>query len=148
MDSQTAVGEHRTAAAAAREAQPNSRSTACITASEVIPPLAGALALVRPVGMSEEAAAEWLAVAAAELAGYDRPLLLSSLGEARKRCTHHGQIVAFVINDMEERTPWRLGKPLHRELPAQADREALPPPSIRGLIDNATRSLSANRGRG
>lgn len=126
--------------------QPNSRSTDCISASEVIPPLAGCLALVRPVGMSEAAAAEWLAVAAGELAGYSRPLVLAGMADARKRCTHHAQIVPHVITWMEEATPWRLGKPLHRELPA-AQREALPPPAVSNLIADATRSLSAD-GRG
>lgn len=116
-----------------------------ITASEVIPPLAACLALVRPVGMTEDAAAEWLAVAAGELAGYRRGSVLAALSEARKRCTHHGQIVAFVIKHMEDSTPWRLGKPLERVLPGAA-KAALPPPEIRGLIASASRSLSAARG--
>lgn len=133
--------------AAALAAQHNSRSTDFIQASEVLPQLAGCLALVRPVGMSEEAAAEWLAVAATELAGYSRRLVTSSLAEARRRCTHHGQIVPFVINDMEENTPWRLGKPLPRHLPGPEVAEALPSTEIRGLIESANRSLSAN-GRG
>lgn len=120
---------------------PKSPSNDYITASEVIPPLAACLSLVRPVGMSEDAAAEWLAVAANELSGYRRGSVISALTEARKRCTHHGQIVAFVIKEMEDSTPWRLGKPLDRRLPGSAT-EALPPPEIRGLIANASRSLS------
>jgi len=122
--------------------QPNSRSTDCIPASEVIPPLAGCLALVRPVGMTEAAAAEWLAVAAGELAGYSRSLVLAGMADARKRCTHHGQIVPHVIRWMEDETPWRLGKPLRRELPS-AQRGTLPPPEVRGLIASAANSLSA-----
>ncbi|WP_305096462.1 hypothetical protein [Croceibacterium aestuarii] len=96
--------------------------------------------------MSEDAAAEWLTVAAAELAGYQRALVLAGLTDARKRCTYHGQIVPHVINWMEEATPWRLGKPLARQLSA-SDRQDLPPPSVQGLIASATRSLAAN-GRG
>src|SRR5690606_35717819 len=110
-------------------------------------PLAGCLALVRPVGMSEEAAAEWLAVAAAVLVGYSRTLVLAGLAEARRRCTRHGQIVPHVSNWMEEATPCRLGKPLARHLPGADRREALPPPKLQNLISSATRSLSAN-GRG
>lgn len=91
--------------------------------------------------MSEDAAAEWLAVAAAELAGYRRGLVEAALGEARKHCNFHGQIVPFAITKMEEMTPWRLGKPLARQLPGQA-RAPLPPPEIQGLIEGASAALS------
>lgn len=129
---------------AAPGTQPSSRLNDYIPASDVIPPLAACLALVRPVSMTEEAAAEWLAVAANELAGYRRGSVLAALSEARKRCTHHGQIVAFTIKEMEDSQPWRLGKPLDRKIPGAAA-DALPPPEIRGLIANASRSLSATR---
>lgn len=128
--------------AAAPAAQPKSRSSDYITASEAVPHLAACLALVRPVSMSEEAAAEWLAVAATELAGYRTGLVIGALSEARKRCNYPSQIIPFVIKDMEDATPWRLGKPLDRIRPP-TEREALPPPEIQGLIDNATKALTA-----
>jgi hypothetical protein len=107
-----------------------------------LPQLAACLALVRPVSMSEEAAAEWLAVAASELAGYQRWLVMSGLTEARKHCTFHGQIIPTAIKHMEEATPWRMGKPLDRQLPGKT-KESLPPPEIQGLIASAAKNLSA-----
>ncbi|MXO67775.1 hypothetical protein GRI72_02870 [Altererythrobacter marinus] len=92
--------------------------------------------------MTDDAAAEWLAVAANELEGYRAGILRIGLGEARKTCTHHGQIVPTVIKAMEEATPWRMGKPLERRLPGQVERQ-LPPPEVRGLIEGATRALNA-----
>jgi hypothetical protein len=91
--------------------------------------------------MSEEAAAEWLAVAANELAGYQRWQVVAGLESARRRCTFHSQILPHVIKDMEDSTPWRMGKPLDRLLPP-SQREALPPPEIQGLIEGATRALT------
>ncbi len=57
------------------------------------------------------AAAEWLAVAASELAGYRRLSVEAALSDARQRCTYHGQIIPHVIKYMEDANPWRLGKP-------------------------------------
>lgn len=92
--------------------------------------------------MSEDAAAEWLAVAASELAGYLRVSVEAGLSDARQRCTHHGQIVPHVIKYMEASNTWRLGKPLERRLPKRAETRALPPP-VSDMIGQATRALTA-----
>ena len=136
-DRRTAMADLAAAGAVVPAVRPSSPSSTYIAADEVIPPLGASLALVRPVGMGKEAAAEWLAVAASELAGYNRASVLSALAEARKRCSHHGQIVPFVIKHMEDQTPWRMGKPLDRQLPAPEKREALPVPAVRQLIDRS-----------
>lgn len=136
--------DNKPIAEAAHDPRRNSRSVEYITAVEVLPHLAGCLALVRPVSMSEEAAAEWLAVAAAELAGYSKRAVIEALSEARQGCTFHGQIVPFAIEAMKRAQPWlaAVGKPLPRQLPAAAP-ATLPPPEIRGLIDGAAKALTA-----
>lgn len=121
---------------------PSSPSREWATAEGLIPQLSACLALVRPVSMSEDAAAEWLAVAASELAGYGRLSVEAGLSDARQRCTHHGQIVPHVIKYMEASNTWRLGKPLERRLPKPADSRALPPP-VTNVIGQATRALTA-----
>jgi len=95
--------------------------------------------------MTEDAAAEWLAVAANELAGYRRTSIEAALSDARHRCTYHGQIVPHVIRFMEELTSWRMGKPLERRLPNQSRPRELAPPETTALIEQATRSLTARR---
>lgn len=91
--------------------------------------------------MSEDAAAEWIAVAAMELAGYRRTLVDAALSDARKVCTFHGKIVPHAIKWMEEATPWRMGKPLARNLPRPAAPRALPAPEVTALIGETTRAL-------
>lgn len=124
-----------------RETQLNSPSREWATAEGLIPQLSACLALVRPVSMSEDAAAEWLAVAASELAGYRRLSVEAALSDARQRCTYHGQIIPHVIKYMEDANPWRLGKPLERRLPKQAA-PSLPPPDVAALIGKAGNALS------
>ncbi len=116
------------------------------TPEGLIPQLSACLALVRPVSMSEDAAAEWLAVAAGELAGYSRTSLEAGMSDARQRCTHHGQIVPHVIKYMEASNTWRLGKPLERHLPSQNRPRELPAPETSALIGQATRALTRHPG--
>lgn len=123
------------------ETRPSSPSREWATAEVLIPQLSACLALVRPVSMSEDAAAEWLTVAATELAGYLRLSVEAGLSDARQRCTHHGQIVPHVIKYMEASNSWRLGKPLERRLPNQ--QRALPSPTTQAVIGQATRALTA-----
>lgn len=54
-------------------------------------------ALVRPVGMTDSAAREWLTAAVAELRHIPPATLARSAGEARKNVTHHGQIIPAII---------------------------------------------------
>jgi hypothetical protein len=90
--------------------------------------------------MTDDAAAEWLAVAASELAGYSKSLVEAALADARRTCTHHGKIIPHAIKWMEDATPWRLGKPLARQLPRQAA-PSLPPPDVTALIGTAGNAL-------
>ena len=94
--------------------------------------------------MTDEAAAEWLAVAANELEGYRRISVEAALSDARQRCTYHGQIIPHAIKYMEESNTWRLGKPLERRLPSRlADTESLPEPEVTALIGGVAGALSA-----
>lgn len=123
--------------------QPSSPLPEWATAEGLIPQLSACLALVRPVSMTEDAAAEWLAVAASELAGYRRLSVEVALSDARQRCTHHGQIIPHTIRYMEEANPWRMGKPLERRLPNQPRQREIPAPEAAKLIGQAARALAA-----
>jgi hypothetical protein len=48
--------------------------------------------------MSDDAATEWLAVAASEVLNMEPSLFFDACAEARKSCTHHGQIIPAVLN--------------------------------------------------
>lgn len=133
-------------AADRRETPPSSPSREWATAEGLIPQLSACLALVRPVSMTEDAAAEWLAVAASELAGYGKLMVEAGLSDARQNCTHHGQIVPHVIKWMQGSTPWRMGQPLARKLPEQQRPRALASPEAQRVIGEATRALTRHPG--
>lgn len=59
--------------------------------------LTSCLALVRPVGLSDDNARDWLRVAAMEVAHVPADMLRDACSEARRTCTHHGQIVPAII---------------------------------------------------
>lgn len=65
--------------------------------SETVAMLTACLSLVKPVGMSAEDAQAWLRVAARELSDLPPDLLAHGCTEARRTCTHHGQIVPTII---------------------------------------------------
>lgn len=138
MDDQTNLTE-----ADQRVMQLSLRGYEWASAEGLLPQLSACLALVRPVSMTEDAAAEWLAVAANELAGYGKKITEAALSDARQRCTHHGQIIPHVIKYMEDATPWRMGKPLERRLPNQPQAKALASPEAARVIGDATRALSS-----
>ena len=126
----------------ALQAQPRSPCSDWATPDRIIPQLSRNFALVRPVTMSDDAAAEWIAVAAAEFDGYRTDQLAAALEAARRECTHHGQIVPFVFKYLEQFREWRNGGrngqiPQRRPAPEQ-----LPPPQVAGLIANAAKALS------
>jgi hypothetical protein len=70
---------------------------------QVMAIVATALALVRPVGMSDDAADEWLVLAANELRDVPADLLDEAAAAVRRTCTHHGQIVPAVFGVVQER---------------------------------------------
>lgn len=58
--------------------------------------------MVRPVGLSDDNARDWLRVAAGEVSGIHADLLELACAEARRTCTHHGQIVPTIIKHSAE----------------------------------------------
>lgn len=52
--------------------------------------------------MNDSAAQEWLAVAASEVAHLPPDILADACAKARKKCTHHGQIVPNVLEASHE----------------------------------------------
>lgn len=73
------------------------------------------LALVRPVGMTDSAARDWLTAAVAEVAEFAR-LRPEKFGYAcsdvRKVATHHGQIVPGIL--AKQFFEWELANGSHR----------------------------------
>lgn len=80
--------------------------------------VATALALVRPVGMSDVAAEEWAALAATELRDVPADLLDDAMAQARRTATHHGQIVPTVFTIVQDR--WEQRKRIRFGLIEQA----------------------------
>lgn len=63
--------------------------------------LAACLALVRPVSMSDEAAVEWISVAARELSGFPPSVIEQACSAAKRKCGHHAKILPFVSEECE-----------------------------------------------
>lgn len=85
--------------------------------------LTSCLALVVPVGMTEEARREWLAVAWATLKHLPADLLSAACQEARKSCDHPSKIVPAITAYAEPRLQSRTR--FEREYPSTP---CLPPP--------------------
>lgn len=91
--------------------------------TETVAMLTSCLSLVKPVGMSAEDTQAWLKVASRELSDLPPDLLASGCAEARRTCTHHGQIVPTIIKATGEMMA------LRRDMAARANRKpALPKP--------------------
>lgn len=82
--------------------------------------LTACLVLVAPVGMTEEAKAEWLSVAWATLKHLPPDLLAAGCFEARKTADHPSKIVPAIIGYAEERleTRKRIARDYGPALPA------------------------------
>jgi hypothetical protein len=63
--------------------------------------LSSCLALVRPVGMTEDEAEDWLSVAMGEMQGYPADVLAIGASEARRTATHHSQIVPTICRECD-----------------------------------------------
>jgi hypothetical protein len=63
--------------------------------------LTSCLALVRPVGMSEAEAEDWLGVAVGTVLDYPAGILDRASLEARRSCTHHSQIVPTIVREAD-----------------------------------------------
>lgn len=85
---------------------------------QIVAHLSGCLALVRPVGMSDEQADEWLTVAAQSLGGFSLSTIAGAASVARRKCRHHSEIVPAIVAECEEATkPDPFAMPEHRLLP-------------------------------
>jgi hypothetical protein len=68
--------------------------------------LTACLALVAPVGMTEESRREWLAVAWDTLKDIDPGDLAKCARQARQTCDHPAKIVPAIIKARSELRPW------------------------------------------
>lgn len=69
--------------------------------------LTACLALVVPVGMTEEGRREWLSVAWATLGHLPPDLLAIGCKAARQSCDHPSKIVPAIIAETEQQMHWR-----------------------------------------
>lgn len=69
--------------------------------------LTSCLALVAPVGMTEEARREWLSVAWATLKHLPPDILARGCREARLKCDHPAKIVPTIIDETRQAMVWR-----------------------------------------
>lgn len=81
----------------AQRSQPN------LPTPEAIALLTTCLALVRPVGFTDDNARDWLRVAAAEIAYLPMGILEQACREARRTATHHAQIIPAIIKAADTR---------------------------------------------
>lgn len=90
--------------------------------------LSACLARVRPAGMSDDAAHEWLTVCATDVDHLPASVLQQAAREAGRMVTHHGQIIPTILNsftvkshEQHERTVRQLQRDGHslpgREMP-------------------------------
>lgn len=99
--------------------------------------LAACLALVRPVSMPDEAAVEWISVAARELAGFPPSVIEQACSSAKRHCSHHAKILPFVTEECEriETDFWRI-RETARAIPFQQRDPERPKLSYSQILDN------------
>jgi hypothetical protein len=68
--------------------------------------LSACLALVRPVGMTEDETSDWLEVAADTLEDIPAHIVQDGARAARKRCDHHSKIVPTIIEVTRDAVAW------------------------------------------
>lgn len=95
--------------------------------------------MVRPVSMSDEAASDWVAVAAAELSRFPAWWVIGGLKAARLEASHHGQIVPLTMKHMKSYAPWMkvsdytIGRKSARELTDNRETQKLIENTAKGL---------------
>jgi hypothetical protein len=97
--------------------------------------LVACLALVSPVGMTEEAKRDWLKVAWAELKHLPADILSAGCSEARKTCDHPAKIVPAIIEATAQAMRWRRNS-------AEDGPLALPAPSTKHVLDRRGEPMS------
>ncbi len=73
-------------------------------------------ALVRPVGMTDSAARDWLAAAVAEVRHIPPATLARACVEVRQTATHHGQIIPALVKaatEISKPDPYRWALACH-----------------------------------
>lgn len=65
--------------------------------TEAVALLSTCLALVRPVGLTDRMADDWLAIAAQEVAYIPLDVFHDACAHARRTCHHHGRIVPTIV---------------------------------------------------
>ena len=131
---------------AAQPARPASVSQP-VSPQEAVALLTSCLALVRPVGMTEDEAEDWLSVALGVVGEYSASSLRVAARKAQKSCTHHAQIVPTIVEHCEAFGPitqvwdggWKGLPALETPKPAllappkltQADVDVMPPELIK-----------------
>ena len=101
-----------------------------------------ALALLRPVSMSDETASDWLAAAIAETADMPDALFRQGVSEARKSCTFHGQLVPAIRAPQKRVDDYRasLGMPSISYKPDNVHQLAAPRRGT-GMIGDAVKRI-------
>lgn len=97
--------------------------------------LTACLALVVPVGMSEEARREWLSVAWITLQHLPPDLLARGCKVAREKCDHPSKIVPTVLEATAEEMRWRRNH-------APSSYVSLPAPTQRHVMDRRGEPMS------
>lgn len=113
--------------------EPRPQHSEPVKISAAIDILSACLARVRPAGMSDDAATEWLTVCATDVGHLPASVLQQAAKEAGRTVTHHGQIIPAILgsftvksHEQHERTVRQLQRDGHslpgRSAPALANR--------------------------
>lgn len=96
--------------------------------------LTACLALVAPVGMTEEARRDWLAVAWGTLKHLPADVLSVGAKAARETCDHPSKIVPTILAETDQMMRWRKE--------TARNGLALPPPSKKHVMDRRGEPMS------
>lgn len=91
--------------------------------------LTGCLTLVRPVGMTDDQAEEWLSIAAQDLAHYPEDIIVWCCAQARRVCRHHSEIVPKMIELCDETIELRR-RGMRPRIAHSEQREQIPAPPL------------------
>lgn len=111
---------------------------------EAVALLTSCLALVRPVGMTENEAEDWLSVAVGAVIEYPAIYLREAAWQAQKSCTHHAQIVPAMVKHCEGNIPARdpFAWAAHPVALPAPEMPRLPPPKLtQQMVDAMTPEL-------
>lgn len=89
------------------QASPSSAGLEPATAEQFRNELVACLALVAPVGMTEESRRDWLAVAWGTLKHLPADLLAIGCKAARETCDHPSKLVPAILQATEQSMRWR-----------------------------------------